>query len=75
MSSAVGKYKLVVDVRFVLGSVHFTHSPYWLYVCVCVVITTNDASSCRRKDDKWVVAMNKWQDLTDMEVNKGAAIL
>lgn len=27
--------------------------------------------SCRRKDDKWIVAMNKWQTLTDMEVNHG----
>ncbi|KAI8990822.1 hypothetical protein BDF20DRAFT_903819 [Mycotypha africana] len=26
--------------------------------------------SCRRKGDKWVVAMNKWQTMTDMEVNK-----
>ncbi|KAF8524637.1 Phosphoribosylformimino-5-aminoimidazole carboxamide ribotide isomerase [Hysterangium stoloniferum] len=26
--------------------------------------------SCRRKDDRWYVAMNKWQDLTDMEVNQ-----
>lgn len=26
--------------------------------------------SCRRKDDKWVVAMNRWQTLTDTEVNK-----
>ncbi|PHZ10306.1 Phosphoribosylformimino-5-aminoimidazole carboxamide ribotide isomerase [Rhizopus microsporus ATCC 52813] len=26
--------------------------------------------SCRRKDDKWIVAMNKWQTMTDMEVNK-----
>ncbi|CAD0055436.1 unnamed protein product, partial [Aureobasidium pullulans] len=24
--------------------------------------------SCRRKDDTWFVAMNKWQDLTDMEL-------
>ena len=24
--------------------------------------------SCRRQDSKWVVAMNKWQTLTDMEV-------
>jgi phosphoribosylformimino-5-aminoimidazole carboxamide ribotide isomerase len=24
--------------------------------------------SCRRKHDKWLVAMNKWQDITDMEV-------
>ena len=28
--------------------------------------------SCRRKEDKWVVAMNRWQTLTDMEVNQGA---
>ncbi|KAI0375707.1 Phosphoribosylformimino-5-aminoimidazole carboxamide ribotide isomerase [Pilatotrama ljubarskyi] len=24
--------------------------------------------SCRRRDDKWLVAMNKWQTITDMEV-------
>ncbi|RUS19978.1 hypothetical protein BC937DRAFT_86619 [Endogone sp. FLAS-F59071] len=23
--------------------------------------------SCRRRDDKWIVAMNKWQTMTDME--------
>lgn len=28
--------------------------------------------SCRRQgDDSWFVAMNKWQTLTDMEVNQG----
>ena len=27
--------------------------------------------SCRRQGEKWVVAMNKWQTLTDMEVNAG----
>ncbi|KAG8811598.1 Enzyme that catalyzes the fourth step in the histidine pathway [Serendipita sp. 399] len=26
--------------------------------------------SCRRREDKWIVAMNKWQDMTDMEVNQ-----
>ena len=26
--------------------------------------------SCRKKADKWIVAMNRWQDMTDMEVNK-----
>lgn len=26
--------------------------------------------SCRRKGEKWLVAMNKWQDITDMEVSK-----
>ncbi|GAA6000509.1 hypothetical protein JCM10207_008044 [Rhodosporidiobolus poonsookiae] len=25
--------------------------------------------SCRRKDDKWIVAMDRWQVMTDMEVN------
>ncbi|KAI0053642.1 Phosphoribosylformimino-5-aminoimidazole carboxamide ribotide isomerase [Auriscalpium vulgare] len=24
--------------------------------------------SCRRRGDKWLIAMNKWQDITDMEV-------
>lgn len=27
--------------------------------------------SCRRKDGTWFVAMNKWQDLTDMEITEG----
>jgi phosphoribosylformimino-5-aminoimidazole carboxamide ribotide isomerase len=27
--------------------------------------------SCRRKDDTWFVAMNKWQTITDMEVDEG----
>lgn len=28
--------------------------------------------SCRKKgDDKWFVAMDKWQTITDMEVNRG----
>ncbi|EDR06630.1 uncharacterized protein LACBIDRAFT_236329 [Laccaria bicolor S238N-H82] len=27
--------------------------------------------SCRRRDDKWLVAMNKWQVITDMEVSQG----
>ncbi|KAF5321989.1 hypothetical protein D9619_000936 [Psilocybe cf. subviscida] len=26
--------------------------------------------SCRRRGDRWLVAMNKWQDITDMEVCK-----
>ncbi|ORX90630.1 Phosphoribosylformimino-5-aminoimidazole carboxamide ribotide isomerase [Basidiobolus meristosporus CBS 931.73] len=26
--------------------------------------------SCRRREDKWIVAMNKWQTITDLEVNK-----
>ena len=30
--------------------------------------------SCRRQDSKWVVAMNKWQTLTEMEVNQSKYI-
>ncbi|KAJ7591007.1 hypothetical protein C8J56DRAFT_1013800 [Mycena floridula] len=26
--------------------------------------------SCRRRGDRWFVAMNKWQDITDMEVSR-----
>lgn len=26
--------------------------------------------SCRKQGVKWVVAMNKWQTLTDMELNE-----
>ncbi|KAL0579678.1 Enzyme that catalyzes the fourth step in the histidine pathway [Marasmius crinis-equi] len=26
--------------------------------------------SCRRRGDQWLVAMNKWQDITDMEVSR-----
>lgn len=32
----------------------------------CITLT-----SCRRRDNKWIVAMNKWQTMTDMEVNQG----
>ena len=28
--------------------------------------------SCRRKDETWFVAMNKWQKITDMEVTKAS---
>ena len=27
--------------------------------------------SCRKRGDGWLVAMNKWQTLTNMEVNEG----
>lgn len=27
--------------------------------------------SCRKQGAKWIVAMNKWQTLTDMELNIG----
>lgn len=31
--------------------------------------------SCRRRgDDAWFVAMNKWQTITDMEINQGASV-
>lgn len=30
-------------------------------------------NSCRRRGEKWFVAMNKWQDITDMEVSKGGS--
>ncbi|RDL39312.1 Uncharacterized protein BP5553_03652 [Venustampulla echinocandica] len=28
--------------------------------------------SCRKKDDTWFVAMNKWQTITDMEINEAS---
>lgn len=27
--------------------------------------------SCRRRGETWFVAMNKWQTITDMELNQG----
>ena len=27
--------------------------------------------SCRRKDNTWFVAMDRWQTITEMEINKG----
>lgn len=29
--------------------------------------------SCRRKDDTWFVAMDRWQTITEMEINQGMA--
>ncbi|KAL5003126.1 hypothetical protein BDV10DRAFT_66687 [Aspergillus recurvatus] len=31
--------------------------------------------SCRRKDDTWFVAMNRWQTITEMEINQGSISL
>lgn len=28
--------------------------------------------SCRRKDGSWFVAMNRWQTITEMEINQGS---
>ena len=58
ISSVVGKDKLVVDVRYEQDR-SFGSRSQSLY------------DSCRRRGDKWFVAMNKWQDITDMEVSKG----
>ena len=30
--------------------------------------------SCRRKDETWFVAMNKWQTITEMEITKGESL-
>lgn len=30
--------------------------------------------SCRKREGGWVVAMNKWQDLTDTQVTRGKYI-
>ena len=30
--------------------------------------------SCRRKGDTWFVAMNRWQTITEMEINQGKRI-
>ncbi len=27
--------------------------------------------SCRKRDNSWFVAMNRWQTLTSFEINKG----
>ena len=35
------------------------------------VLNSRSTTSCRRRGDKWLVAMNKWQAITAMEVSKG----
>jgi phosphoribosylformimino-5-aminoimidazole carboxamide ribotide isomerase len=30
--------------------------------------------SCRRRDNTWFVAMNKWQTITEMEITEGMSI-
>ena len=35
------------------------------------VLNSRSTNSCRRREDKWLVAMNKWQTIADMEVSKG----
>jgi phosphoribosylformimino-5-aminoimidazole carboxamide ribotide isomerase len=31
--------------------------------------------SCRRQGDKWFVAMDKWQTITETEITQGSMIL
>lgn len=31
--------------------------------------------SCRKREGSWIVAMNRWQDMTDMKVNKGWCLM
>jgi len=31
--------------------------------------------SCRRREGKWMVAMNRWQTITDTELNQGTLLL
>lgn len=31
--------------------------------------------SCRRKDNTWFVAMDRWQTITEMEINQGKLLL
>lgn len=30
--------------------------------------------SCRRKDNTWFVAMDRWQTITEMEINQGRSL-
>lgn len=64
ISTAVGKERLVVDVRHV-------HANF----LINLIALKSYFISCRRRGDKWLVAMNKWQDITDMEVSKGAPMV
>jgi len=59
ISGVVGKDRLVVDVRLVV----FRRLQK---------LPKSDTSSCRRRADRWLVAMNKWQDITDLEVSKSS---
>jgi len=43
-----------------------------LLVCITLRIWFQMQVSCRRRGHKWMVAMNKWQDITDTEVCQGA---
>lgn len=58
ISSIVGKDRLVVDVRCVV-------------FCSPLSFVNSALLSCRRRADKWFVAMDKWQRITETEVCKG----
>lgn len=64
MAEQVEKKRLVVDVRCVAR-----YSSFWDSLLTVVI------RSCRKRDSRWIVAMNRWQDLTDMEVNAGTRTL
>lgn len=61
LAALVGKDRLVVDVRCVLQRCDVE----------CNKVLRPARGSCRRRGDKWFVAMDRWQTVTDMEVNQG----
>ncbi|CAE6411464.1 unnamed protein product [Rhizoctonia solani] len=62
---------LILPVQIIVTSYLFPNARFSLprLQSLCRLV---GRESCRKSGDKWVVAMNKWQDLTDMEVNKAS---
>ncbi|KAI5291936.1 Enzyme that catalyzes the fourth step in the histidine pathway [Ascosphaera acerosa] len=64
--------------KVVITSYLFPGGKFAIERLQCILSTLgNDKSklvidlSCRRRDGRWFVAMNRWQTITDMEVNQG----
>jgi hypothetical protein len=57
--SSIGKERLVIDLRQVFQPDTVIH------------LESSSSPSCRRRDSRWFVAMNKWQDITDLEITQG----
>lgn len=59
LSIAIGKDRLVVDLRLVFVLLKDR------------ALMSIQRGSCKRVGNEWIVAMNKWQTLTDTKLSKG----
>jgi len=55
----------LIELEKLIGRDRLVVDVRYVHCCIGLI------ASCRRREGKWFVTMNRWQTITDMEVNKG----